>query len=405
VNPRTFDTSDGFRTFLPPFEGAARSPDGRLWFNNLQALQMVDPANLYKNTVAPPVHIESFRANSRDYALANMVQLPHFTRDIEIDYTALSFVAPEKIDFRYRLSGFDPEWHDAGTRRQAIYTNLKPGTYRFQVIASNNDNVWNSEGGAVTFTIPPMFYQTNWFLACAALALLALINIVFIVRLRISTRLLEGRMDERLMERDRIARELHDTFLQGFQGIVLRLHGIAKTLSESSPPRLALEETMDRADQILTEGRGNLLQLRSKTVGSPTLADRINRTIADLQVQKCIPCELHVQGSTRALKPAVDEEIFAMAREALTNAFRHSDATTVLVELHFTNTHFSFRCSDDGVGFPAVVLKEGSAERHWGLIGLRERAAMLHAQLVLRNNESRGALVEIVLRARLAYLR
>jgi signal transduction histidine kinase len=334
-----------------------------------------------------------------------MVRLPPLTRDIEIGYSALSFVAPQKIDFRYRLSGFDKEWHDVGTRRQAVYTNLGPGTYKFQVIASNNDNVWNSGGSTVDFAIPPMFYQTGWFLASAIAALLALTYAVFIVRLRISTNLVEGRMNERLMERDRIARELHDTFLQGFQGIVLRLQGIANTLSESSSSRLALEDTMDRADQILTDGRKNLLQLRSKTGDAPGLADQLNRTIADLQMQKSISCELRVQGSMRALKPTVDEEIFAMAREALTNAFRHSGATAILAELHFTNTHFSFRCYDNGAGLPVIVLKSGSADGRWGLVGLRERAEKLHAQLVLRNNEPQGAIVEIVLHARIAYAR
>jgi signal transduction histidine kinase/ligand-binding sensor domain-containing protein len=405
LHPRVFDTSDGFRTFSPPFEGAARSSDGKLWFNGLETLLMVDPSNIFINTVPPPVHIESFRGDSRDYAIANIVRLPPLTRDIEIDYSALSFAAPQKVDFKYRLFGFDHEWQDVGTRRQAIYTNLAPGTYKFQVIASNNSDIWNSEGATLDFTISPKFYQTNWFLACVALALVALIYAVFVVRLRISTKLVEGRMNERLQERDRIARELHDTLLQGFQGIVLRLQGIAKTMSESAPSRLALEDTMDRADEILTEGRTNLLQLRSSAGEAPGLAERLSSAITDLQLQKFISCDLNVEGDVRTLKPAVHEEMFAMAREALTNAFRHSSATTILAELHFTNTYLLFRCSDNGVGLSATVLKKGSAEGHWGLIGLRERAEKLHARLVLRNAEPRGTVIEIVLQARIAYAR
>ena len=405
VHPRVFDASDGFRTFFPPFEGAARSSDGRLWFNGIDALQVVDPVNLHTNTVVPPVQIESFRGDSREYALAEMVELPALTRDIEINYSALSFVAPQKIDFRYRLAGFDSEWNDAGTRRQVVYTNLKPGAYQFQVIAANNDNVWNMEGSIVRFMILPKFYQTNWFMACVALASLALIYAAFVIRLRISTKLIEGRMNERLMERDRIARELHDTFLQGFQGIVLRLQGIAKMMSESAASRLALEDTMDRADQILTDGRRNLLQLRSHTGETPGLANRLHGVIADLQTQKWIACELSIQGGMRAFKPAVDEEIFAMAREVLTNAFRHSEASAILVELRFAKTYFLFRCADDGVGLPEAVLQVGSAEGRWGLVGLRERAEKLHAQLVLRKNEPHGAVVEVVLQARSAYAR
>ena len=128
---------------------------------------MVDPSHLYTNTVTPPVQIEFLRADFRDFALADRVRLPPFTRDIEIDYSALSFMAPQKVNFRYRLSGFDHEWQDVGTRRQAIYTNLGPGTYTFQVIASNNHNIWNFDGSTLNFTIAPKFYQTNWFLACA----------------------------------------------------------------------------------------------------------------------------------------------------------------------------------------------------------------------------------------------
>lgn len=405
ANPRLFDTSDGFRTFLPPFEGAARSSDGRLWFNNLQALQTVDPSHLYANSVIPPVHIELMRADFRDYAVADNLRLPPLTRDIEIDYSALSFVAPEKVDFRYRLSGFDREWHEVGTRRQAIYTNLAPGTYRFQVIASNNDGIWNMTGDTLTFTIPPKFYQTNWFLVFLAMLTLVLIYIVFVVRLRVSTKLVEGRMNERLQERDRIARELHDTLLQGFQGIVLRLQGIAKSMSESASARLALEDTMDRADQVLIEGRTNLLQLRSHSGDSAGLARRLNTVIADLQLQKFIACELSVQGTERALKPTVDEEVFAMAREALTNAFRHSNATAIRAELHFASAHLSFCCSDNGTGLPVAVLKTGRAEGRWGLIGLQERAARLRAQLILRKNEPHGTVVEIVLQARMVYAR
>ncbi len=405
LNPKVLDTADGFRPFSPPFEGASRSADGRLWFNGLEALQVIDPAHLYTNPVIPPVQIEFLRADFRDFAVADSLRLPPLTRDIEIDYSALSFMAPEKVDFRYRLSGFDHEWQDVGTRRQAIYTNLAPGTYRFQVIAGNNDGIWNMTGDALTFTIPPKFYQTRWFLAFLALVALALIYTAFVVRLRVSTRLVEGRMNERLQERDRIARELHDTLLQGFQGIVLRLQGIAKSMSESSSARLALEDAMDRADQILIEGRTNLLQLRSHSGDSPGLAQRLNTVIADLQLQKFIACELSVQGTECVLRPIVDEEVFAMAREALTNAFRHSNATAIRAELHFTNAHLSFRCSDNGTGLPVAVLKAGRAEGHWGLIGLQERAERLRARFVLRKNEPHGTVIEIVFQARMVYAR
>lgn len=405
IEPRLFDSLDGLRTRFPPFEGAARTADGRLWFNSMESLQTVDPAHIHFNAVPPPVHIEAMRADFRDHALSEKLELPPLTRDIEISYSALSFAAPQKTRFRYRLAGFDQEWHDVGTRRQAVYMNLKPGTYTFQVIACNNDGVWNSAGDTLNFTILPKFYQTSWFLACVGGAALLLLCAVFVVRLRISTSLIEGRMNERLLERDRIARELHDTLLQGFQGIVLRLQGIAAMLAPSAPARHALEETMDRADQILVDGRGNLMQLRSRTSSAGTLTEQLTGVIADLKLQNDIPCELSVEGQARALKPAAHDELFAVAREALTNAFRHSKAAKIFVNLAFEDAQFSFRCRDNGVGLPAAVLKAGSAQGHWGLVGLRERAGNLHARLVVRNSEPGGAEIEIIVPARYAYPR
>jgi signal transduction histidine kinase/ligand-binding sensor domain-containing protein len=403
IEPRVFDAFDGFRIFLPPFEGATRSADGRLWFNNLWSLQMVDPDHLYVNTVPPPVHIEAVRADFRERALAPALHFPPLTRNIEIDYSALSLAVPQKNQFRYRLSGFDPDWHDAGTRRQAIYTNLAPGRYRFQVLASNNEGIWNMTGDAISFTIAPKFYQTNWFLATIVLAGLSLIYAVFIVRLRVSTKLVEDRMNERLLERDRIARELHDTLLQGFHGIVLRLQGIARMISDSAPARLTLEDTMDRADQILVEGRQNLLQLRSNATVQLRLAEQLNEVIDDLQQQRFIPCALNIKGQECALRSTVQDEIFAMAREAITNAFRHSRANGIAVELSYTPAQFALRCSDDGVGLPPAVLEAGSTEGHWGLVGLRERAENLRGRLILRSNRPHGTVVEIILRARIAY--
>jgi hypothetical protein len=163
VLPRLFDWMDGVRVNSPPFEGAARSGDGRLWFNNQDALQVIDPSRIAKNHVQPPVHIEAVMADRTAYPPLDGLRLPKLTHDLEIDYTALSLIAPQKVQFRYMLSGVDQGWQDVGVRRQAFYMNLKPGTYTFRVVACNNDGVWNEAGAALTFSIPPVFYQTAWF--------------------------------------------------------------------------------------------------------------------------------------------------------------------------------------------------------------------------------------------------
>jgi PAS domain S-box-containing protein len=173
VRTRLFDWMDGIRVLFPPFEGAARSGDGRLWFNNQSALQVVDPIHITSNLIRPPVHIESVVANRVSYPPLDGLRLPKVTGDLEIDYTGLSFVAPQKVMFRYMLTGIDQTWRNVGTRRQAFYNNLKPGRYSFRVIACNNDGVWNEVGAHLDFDIVPAWYQTIWFRLLGVAAILA----------------------------------------------------------------------------------------------------------------------------------------------------------------------------------------------------------------------------------------
>jgi signal transduction histidine kinase len=230
---RVFDSSEGFKVNTPPFEGAARSADGRLWFNNQQSLLMIDPMRIHVNTLPPPVHIQALRADFRDYTLAENVKRPPLMRDIEIDHVVLSIVSPQNNRSRYRLSGFDWQWHDVGTRRQAVYMNLNPGTYSFQVIAANNDGIWNETGASMDFTILPAWYQMLWFrLACVA-AFGVLLWMLYQFRLRQLEREYSARMEERVGERTRIARELHDTLLQSQHGLLFQFQAARNMLRHS----------------------------------------------------------------------------------------------------------------------------------------------------------------------------
>ncbi len=244
VQPRIFDSSDGLRTHFPPFEGSARSADGRLWFNSWDSLQMVDPLHMHFNAIPPPVHIEAIRADRRDHVLADTVEFPPLTRDIEISYTALSFAAPQKVQFRYRLSRFDRDWHDVGARRQAVYTNLKPGTYTFQVLAANNDGVWNEAGSSLAFTILPAWYETIWFRSTCVGVFALLLWTLYQLRLRQLKRQYNMRMEERVGERTRIARDLHDTLLQRLHGLMFEFQA-ARNMFQKRPEEAML--TLGRA--------------------------------------------------------------------------------------------------------------------------------------------------------------
>ena len=165
VDVKVFDALDGVRPAIAPFQPrVSRSPDGRLWFANETVVQMIDPAHQAGNAIPPPVHIEQIVADRKRYPATPVVHLPPLTGDLQIDYVGLSFVAPQKVRFRYRLEGRDQAWQEPGTRRQAFYNDLRPGTYRFRVIASNNDGLWNEQGAALDIVIAPAWYQTSAFL-------------------------------------------------------------------------------------------------------------------------------------------------------------------------------------------------------------------------------------------------
>lgn len=403
VQPRVFDWADGIRIQFPPFEGSARSWDGRLWFNNQSALQVVDPSRLVQNKVLPPVHIENVVADHMGYSPRDSLRLPKRTHDLEIDYTALSLVAPQKVLFRYKLSAVDQNWQNVGTRRQAFYTNLAPGAYSFRVIACNNDGFWNEAGDAIQFIIPPMFYQTLWFRCCFVALIALLLYWLFLERLRISTRLVESRMRARALERERIARELHDTLLQGFQGVVLRLQRVSGMLSETDAARLALEETMDRADEVLIEGRSSVIDLRLGRNSSATLVEQMARITAEICKDHTAKCELRVEGQPREVRPAVLEEFLPIAKELIRNAQQHAAASTIVAEIRFGIRQLKLLCRDDGVGMPSDVLQHGEKPGRWGLIGIRERADRIRARLIFRRVEPNGTEAEVVVNSRFAY--
>jgi hypothetical protein len=182
---RTLDVFDGAQPGLTNFRPeVSKSPDGKIWFANENILQVVDPEHLQGNGVPPPVQVEQIIADRKNYLPRAGLQLPARTRDVEIDYTALSLVVPEKMRFRYKLEGHDSDWQDPLNRRQAFYTDLPPGNYRFHVMASNNDGVWNEAGAEVGLEVLPAFYQTAWFRICCILATAGILALFYVLRLR-----------------------------------------------------------------------------------------------------------------------------------------------------------------------------------------------------------------------------
>ena len=218
IQSRILDALDGARPSSSPFQPAAsKSRDGRLWFVTDAVVQMFDPTRSSQDRPAPPVYVERLRADRQEYTIHGSARLPPRTRDIEISYTALSYSIPQGVRFRYKLEPRDRDWQDARTRRQAFYSDLAPGQYRFHVTASNSDGVWNETGSALEFSITPAYYQTTWFYASCVGAFLAMLWGLYRLRLYQIRREFNAQLDGRVDERLRVARELHDTLLQSFR--------------------------------------------------------------------------------------------------------------------------------------------------------------------------------------------
>jgi signal transduction histidine kinase/ligand-binding sensor domain-containing protein len=407
VRATVFGSSDGVRSHssLGSYgPHAAKSRDGRLWFAAEDGVTVLDPAHLPHNALPPPVQIEQIVADRKTYdasAGAAEVRLPPIVRDLQIDYTALSLVAPEKIQFRFRLEGRDDDWQEAGTRRQAFYTGLPPRAYRFRVIASNNDGVWNEEGASIAFTIAPAFYQTRWFAALCVAAGAGLLWLLYALRVRqIETRM-AMRLDERVAERGRIARDLHDTFLQSVQGLMLKFQAVMAAMPDE-PSRALLEQALVRADEVLAEGRDRVWELRA-SADRQDLPQALAALAAELTPAVPTRFSVSVEGEQRPLHPVVREETYRIGAEALRNAFRHAAAPRIDLEIEYARAGLSVRIIDDGRGFDVTALAGNAPGKHFGLTGLRERAKKIRSQLEVSSGRRSGTKVELRVPGVVAY--
>jgi signal transduction histidine kinase/ligand-binding sensor domain-containing protein len=411
VEFESFSSPDGLTTEL---RGSLASPsavqttDGRIWFATTKGLAWIDPRVSIRNTVPPPVIVESVVANGRQHNSSTLVSLPSGTANLQIAYTATSLTSPERVRFRYRLEGQDQEWQDAGTRREAFYTNLDPGSYQFHVIASNNDGVWNNTGAYVNFSIAPSYYQTSWFRAAAGVTVLALFWMLYQFRLRQIAHAFNLRLDERVSERTRIARELHDTLLQSFQGLMLRFQSV-RDLLPTHPARAveALDGALNRADEAIVEGRDAIQNLRSSTTAVTELAQAMTAWAEDFTQgpngeRNSVTFRVSVVGTPRDLHPLLRDDVYRIACEALRNAYCHAQASHIEAEVTYGTREVRLRIRDDGKGIDPQHVNAGRS-RHWGLISMRERAKQIGSELSLWSEVGAGTEVELRIPSSVAY--
>jgi len=402
VQTRVYDEWDGAQAGRPVFNSAAYSSDGRVWFAQGSVIQMVDPSRFSQKGLPAMPHILSLTVDRKEFAPTDSLKLPAHSRDLQIDYTSPSFLIPQKVKFRYRIDSYDRDWHDAGTRRQAFYTDLPPGSYSFRVIVCNSDGVWNDRAATLGFSIAPAYYQTNWFRASVLTAFC--IGLWGLYRLRVHqiAREFKAQLDGRVDERLRVARELHDTLLQTFQAALIQMQAAYNLFSRRPEEAVqTLRQVITRCAEAVAEGRDAIQGMRLSTVLKNDLAQAVAVAGDELAAQGSVNFRVRVQGTSRDLHPILRDEVYRVALEAMRNAFQHAEAQAIEVEILYEEG-LQVRIRDNGKGMDPAIINHGRSG-HYGLRGMQERATKIGGKLNVRSAPGAGTEIELSIPGTIAY--
>jgi signal transduction histidine kinase/ligand-binding sensor domain-containing protein len=404
---RTFSHLDGLNssTGAPVYATPSiqRTDDGRLYVNTFEDILWIDTGHISKNSIPPVATIQSATVDHHLLAAPSFSVLKKGAQNLEIDYTASSLSVPERSQFRYKLDGFDIEWQQAGNRRQAFYSKLPPGKYAFRVAASNNDDVWSSTDAIWDFDLPPTFIQSIWFkLLCAAACAGALAALYF-YRVGQLTAQVKRTLLVRLAERERIARDLHDTFFQGVQGLLLHFDSATATLRPDDPVRPLFLKALQQSDQVMAEGREIVLDLRADEHAMTALPDVFANAGERLGGSNSADYKVVIIGQPRELRPLCAAELLRIGKEAIYNAFSHSQARAIECEIAYSKEQLTIRIRDDGIGIGADILRDGRRLGHLGLPGMKGRAERIGARFNIWSQKNGGSEIEVVVPGAVAY--
>ncbi|MEK7456326.1 MAG: histidine kinase [Pseudomonadota bacterium] len=375
---------------------------GKIWFFTSKGLIKIDLSSVEARRPAPGVVIRSITANGRSYDASGPLVLPVGTRSIEIDYTATTLTDPKGTSFRYRLEGVDADWVEAGDRRQAFYTMLSPRQYRFHVVAVSSAGMPSKTMSTMDISIRPGFLQTRSFAIICVVMVILIGTVGYQWRLRSMARRLGERMQERLDERERIARELHDTLLQGVSGLLLQFQILASRVPRSEALRTDMEDALDRAEDLVVEGRNRVRSLRSNDAPRD-LEEVIALALMQPGLSKALDVRMTRTGPVRPITGQAADELAAIVIEASGNALRHGHATTFVVRMAHDDRELHIVLEDDGCGIAQEVLAAGGRPGHFGLTGMRERAGRLGGTLLIGKGADRGTRIDIRIPGRRAY--
>jgi signal transduction histidine kinase/ligand-binding sensor domain-containing protein len=385
------------------FPNSALTPDGKLWVATPQGLAMLDLPHLPRTDRKPVIYMEQVTVGRNVQLPGHELVLPTGTHHVELNFDAIEILSPENIRLQYRLDSVDSEWLDAAPPGHAIYSNIPHGPHAFHVRACNRDGIWDRAGMIVySITQQPYFYETAWFRLAAILAGCLLLWTLHLARVRRIAHEFNMRLEERLAERGRIARELHDTLLQGFQGLTLHFQAVLDHITDPESARNMMQKALGQADRVLIEARERVHDLRAEGTAANELSQVLASFGDELVKDRAVAFKVTVVGAPQSLRPVLGDEISRIAREAVGNAVRHSQASTIEVEITYARSNLSLRIRDDGHGIDPEILGSGR-QGHWGLSGMRERAQKIGGQLNIWSNPGNGTEVDLTIAAKAAY--
>lgn len=394
LNVISYDTSDGLTSKQcgSGQPAAWKAGNGNLWFATVKGVAMVDPTGIEINQSQPPVVIEQVLVDGQPLTAGETAEIPAGADKFEFHYTGLSLGAPEKVRFKYKLEGFDERWVDANTQRIAYYTNIRPGAYRFKVIARNGDGIWNEAGAAYEFNLRPYFYQTYWFYGGLAAVVGLTAWGLYLLRIR----QVKARFSAVLEERSRMAREIHDTLAQGLIGIRMQLEAGTKALpgGTTQTAQRHLQIARSIVNLSLAEARRFVWDLRSPALERGDLATALSDFADHLKAHPSVKVDLKVSGVVRRLPGPIEMNILRIGQEALTNAIKHAGARQIHIEIAYEAASIRLSVGDDGCGFDPEAIS--STNGHFGLIGMRERANQINGRFVVTSHPGNGTRIVVI---------
>jgi signal transduction histidine kinase/ligand-binding sensor domain-containing protein len=400
-----FNRADGLRTNEASSgdPDIAFTPDGKLWLATVEGLAMIDTLRLPRAGKRPPVFVAGASIDGKNSPVGTELLLPPGIHHVELQLAAVDLANPQRIRLQYRMQGVDSAWLDANSARVAVYTSVPIGSHRMMIRATDSTGHWSSPKAVYEVTQQPHFYETLIFRIGAVIGFILLLVTAYLWRVRSLIKQSRRILEERQIERAAVARDLHDTFLQSVQGLILRFHTGTQQLAEGHPIRQSFEEALGQSDTVMREGRNVLSRLNLRTTRPESLTEAFAALGKEFRNLAPVHFDVIVSGNSQELNAVVQEELVKIGREALFNAFRHSRASRIEVEVHFGVFEFRVRFRDDGRGIDPAVLREGSVVGHYGLPGMRERCSKIRSSLELWSRPGAGTEIEVRVPAAIAY--